>query len=341
MSFDVGGAAGNEKTTSFRPVSASICQLSLKEKSKPPSAQETKLAESFVNDGYVSGFIIVSPGKFGSYNVITNESILRAALIACIDSVPAIIGDFDKYMAEEVRHVDDVLKGAVCPVELAEFYSDQIKKGESERGYAKRNNIKPTTLRNKLRLLNLDNSVLQMVKKGKLSESQGRTIAYLKDPKSQMNVSKYCLDNNLSVRKLEQYIHQNVPLENLVVLKKDPDIKRLEIDMTERLGMTVTIAHEIDSGVVEVNYEYPSSALDIIKSVSRNEFTGYVVELIGSINKKGMLMMKMPDRDSALDSMKILSVFKTGVRGPGTVKFSYDDLDSFQVLLTRLYGTAS
>lgn len=322
--------------TSFKKLSIHICRMSMDKERQTLNAEELNLANQFIRDAYVSGFIIATKANFGAYQVVANFSVFRAARQAGFETVPAIVGSFDSHIADELSMIDNILKGKVCSIEEAEFHRDHIGKS-SRRQYAIRNNLSPTTLRNKLQLLKLAKNVQEMVKQHQISVGQARTIAYLSSHKDQRSLAQLCEKSSISVRRLEQYVHQKKSM-NDILQSKDPDITRLENNMAERLGFPVHIKSEGKSGQMLIDFHQPLSLVNCIKTMSPIVSSKILVAAEIKIKELGSMTFKVSSESKSVRLAQLINSMEVGTGFSARLVVSYNSLSCFDQVYCLLTG---
>jgi ParB family chromosome partitioning protein len=167
-----------------------------------------QLAESLKQYGVLQP-LIVSPGKTrDSYLLIAGERRWRAAKIAGLDKVPAIVRTSQELEQLEVSLVENIQRVDLSPLETAvsikrlhEMFS------QSYDDIAKRLGKAPSTVNNIVRLLQLSPAAQQALNTEKISEGHARSILALKDsPENQTELLLLIQKNGWSVRQAEQFV---------------------------------------------------------------------------------------------------------------------------------------
>lgn len=323
-----------QKTAEFRQVSTQICRLPIQEQNHSCSAAEIKLSDLFKHEGFASGFIVVKQGSFGAFQVLANFSILRAALKAELNTVSAIIGDFDQSFQDEACFVDDILRGQICPLQEAEFHQSQIGKG-SKRAYALRNNLRPTSLRNKLQLLQLSESVQYRITAGELNPGQARTIAYLNNHAEQEKLAVLCIKQKLSVRALEEFVHKKTPLTQLSQ-KKSPDVISLENQLSEKLGSKASIQAKGPAGELTLSFAHALSAMDWLKRLQKIVGQGMKIDIYSTLGFHSQLNASLGDEASVAVFCCMLDTVANQQENSGELQINYDNLNVLDRVLELL-----
>lgn len=165
-----------------------------------------QLAESIKRYGVIQP-IVVSP-KGDGYLIVAGERRWRAATIAGLQQIPAIVRDREELEQLEVALIENVQRVDLSPLEQAvsiERLHQQFNISYTE--IAKRLSKAETTVSNIVRLLHLPPIARTALQKGKISEGHARSILALKDnPGFQSQLLELILKNGWSVRQAEQYV---------------------------------------------------------------------------------------------------------------------------------------
>ena len=166
-----------------------------------------ELAESIKMYGVIQPIVVTE--KEGYYSIIAGERRWRAAKIAGLTEIPAIIRDNDEKKNKEISLIENIQREDLNPVDKAlgikslideyQLKQEEIAKilGKSRSGIA-----------NSIRILNLSPRVLDLAKEGKLTEGHCRQLLMETDPDKQYNLAMRIINNNQSVRQIEAKIHR-------------------------------------------------------------------------------------------------------------------------------------
>ena len=171
-----------------------------------------ELAESIKNYGVFQPIIVKKSIK--GYDLIAGERRVRAAKIAGLEKIPAIIKDFSDELMREIALLENLQRENLTAIELAWAYKgiiDSLHITQDE--LALKIGKSRSNITNVLGLLNLPTSVQNMVLDGKLSMGHARELSKLEDKDKVIELAKKIVDDNLSVRDIEQ-------------MSKNPEIKK-------------------------------------------------------------------------------------------------------------------
>ena len=161
------------------------------------------LADSIATHGVVQPLTVRELGN-GYYQIIAGERRWRAARIAELKEVPAVIIEADDKKVMELALIENLQRQDLNPVEEALGYQSLMQDyGLTQEDAAKRVGKSRPAVANALRLLNLSEKVLEMVRKGELTAGHARAILSLKTLKMQEQAAQKIAALGLSVRQAE------------------------------------------------------------------------------------------------------------------------------------------
>ena len=234
-----------------REESAGVTMLSLSDievnKDQPrKNFDETslaELAESVKVHGVIQPLIVRSAGD-GFYVIVAGERRYRAAKLAGLTEVPAIITDLTTAEAAEVALIENIQRADLNPVEIAMAYRSIINDFSlTQQQLAERLGKPRSSVANALRLLDLPDEVKKYVAEGKLSDGHAKVIAGLEDPELIKQAADTVIKLNLNVRATETYVKKlKTPKK---VVPTDPIRKSYDEALSDRmfsaLGRKVTV----------------------------------------------------------------------------------------------------
>ncbi|MFD2230041.1 ParB/RepB/Spo0J family partition protein [Alkalimarinus sediminis] len=208
-----------------------------------PEALE-ELAESIRQQGVMQP-IIVRPIAESRYEIIAGERRWRATQLAGLDRVPAIIRDVPDEAAVAMALIENIQRENLNAMEEAialQRLQDEFELTQQE--VAQAVGKSRSTVTNLLRLIGLSNEVKVMLEHGDLEMGHGRAMLSL-SPELQLQAANQVVAKSLSVRQTEALVRKlqeekDHPKE---AKKVDPDIRRLQQDLSERIGAKVAINH--------------------------------------------------------------------------------------------------
>ncbi|MFA5814580.1 MAG: ParB/RepB/Spo0J family partition protein [Bacteroidales bacterium] len=143
------------------------------------------------------------------YQLIAGERRLKAAVIAGLTRIPAYVRTADDQSMLELALVENIQREDLDPIEVAISYQRLIDECKlTQENMSNRVGKKRSTISNYLRLLKLPAEIQLGLRTSKLSMGHARTLINIEDPAIQLIIYQKILDNNLSVRKIEELVRQ-------------------------------------------------------------------------------------------------------------------------------------
>ena len=203
----------------------------------------------------------------GYYQIIAGERRWRAARIANLSEVPAVIIEADDRKVKELALIENLQRQDLNPVEEALGYQSLMQEyGLTQEDAAKRVGKSRPAVANALRLLNLNGEVLEMVRSGKLTAGHARAVLVLKTEKRQLEAAQKIAALGLSVRQAE-LLCKNMSKEP-VQKPKEPVfavdyVAECEKQLSKQLGRGVKIINGKKKGRFELEF-YGQDDLQIL-----------------------------------------------------------------------------
>jgi ParB family chromosome partitioning protein len=233
-----------------------------------------ELAESIKQYGVIQPLILQKKDKY--YEIIAGERRWRAARIAGLKEIPAIIKDYTPQEIVEIALIENIQREDLNPIEEAQTYHRLIEEFNLKQDeVAERVSKSRAAVTNSMRLLKLDDRVQQMLIDEMLSSGHARTLLAIDDKEIQYNIACKIFDEKLSVRETEKLVKKIIadkPQKEIAITKEDEFIYRdLENKIRDVIGSKVSIHKKNkDKGTIEIEY-------------FSNEELDRIVELIESI----------------------------------------------------------
>ena len=207
---------------------------------EPESLQE--LADSIRAQGIVQPIVVRPEGKH--FELVAGERRWRAAQLAGLQKIPAVIRELDSKSAAAIALIENIQREDLNPLEEAQAYLRLIEEFDlTHQQVADSVGRSRATVSNLLRLLDLAEPVKQQVNKGLLNMGHARALLAL-IRHDQIEIAKLVVNRGLSVRETELLVKKTLAAESTVKVKPkaiDPDIRRLENRISEKLGAGVKI----------------------------------------------------------------------------------------------------
>ncbi len=226
-----------------------------------------ELANSIHSTGLVQPVLVRKSGE--RYQLIAGERRWRAASLASIKSIPAVVRDLSDQETLELAITENVLREDLSPIETAHAYqSMQDNFGFSHEEIASRLGLDRTTITNTVRLLKLSQEIQDMVEKKLLSSGHARALLACATTEEQMQLAKRVVKEGLSVRQVERLA--SAPKNNsspsgasTTPAKADANTRAAILELERALGTRVKVVGDGNRGRIEITY-YSSQDLDRI-----------------------------------------------------------------------------
>ena len=161
-----------------------------------------ELASSIKQHGIIQPLVLRRVND--KYEIIAGERRYKAATMAGLNTVPAIVSNIDDNQSAEVAIVENVQRRNLTPIEEARSYKNLLDKGYlTQSELAKKMGISQSAIANKLRLLNLDEEVQQALLNNQISERHARSLLVLSNPEDQKKWLQKIIAERLTVRQLD------------------------------------------------------------------------------------------------------------------------------------------
>lgn len=216
------------------------------------------LAQSIREKGVLQPLLVRRhPDDASAFEIIAGERRWRAAQLAQLSEVPVIIKDFDDQTTLEVALVENVQREDLSAMEEADAFQRLMDEfGHTQEDVSRLVGKSRSHVANTLRLLALDPKVKKLVEEGLLSAGHARTLIGVEGAYEK---AKKIIEKNLSVREAERLAKQSASTgttkKSSTVKAKDVDTIALERDLSNLLGLKVSVEGAGAKGVLTIAYE--------------------------------------------------------------------------------------
>ncbi len=214
--------------------------------------QLKELALSIEGQGIIQPIVVRERAVVDSqtgvrYEIIAGERRWRAAQLANLVAVPAVIRAMSDASAVAIALIENIQRENLNPLEEAGAFQKLIIEYEmTHQEVANAVGRARTSITNTLRLLDLSAGVQELLNDVKINMGHARALLSLTDPSMQLEVANLVVDKKLSVRDTENLVRsilEGTKKQKTEKQPADPDIKRLEDSLTQKLGARVSIKH--------------------------------------------------------------------------------------------------
>jgi ParB family chromosome partitioning protein len=229
-----------------------------------------ELAASMKLEGVLQP-IIVRPVGEGEYQLIAGERRWRAAQIAGLLKIPALVRDVEDDRVLEMTLIENLQREDLNPIEAASAFRALIDDlGLTQQEVAERVGKQRATVTNMLRLLDLPGPVKQKLRDGSVSTGHAKVIASLETPQLQVRLADRVARDGLSVRETERLVKRMTapasPSSPSRAAERDPNVVAAEEALQKALGTKVSIAQGKKGGRIEL-YFYSDDELERVYQI--------------------------------------------------------------------------
>jgi ParB family chromosome partitioning protein len=220
-----------------------------------PEETLKELADSIRTSGVLQPILLRKVD--GKYQLVAGERRLRAARLAGLEAVPAVVRDLGDREALELAVTENVMREDLNPIDVARAYDslhDTFQLTHDE--IAERIGVNRSTVTNTLRLLRLPRPVQDMVVNGGVSAGHARALLGLESAERQSELARLIVKRGLSVRQVESMVAsaQSSPKEPKTKPPLDPNTRAAALEMERALGTRVKIAGNEKHGKIQISY---------------------------------------------------------------------------------------
>ena len=193
------------------------------------------------------------------YEIIAGERRWRAAQLANLETIPAVVKTVSDIDAVAIALIENIQRENLNPLEEANAFQRLIIEYEmTHQEVANSVGRARASISNMLRLLELPNSVQELLNNSSINMGHARALLSIQDPAMQLEVANLVAEKKLSVRETEKLVKSIIEgktKDKKQPQKKDQDIINLEDTLTNQLGAKVTIKHnQAGAGTLTISY---------------------------------------------------------------------------------------
>lgn len=216
-----------------------------------------ELAESIREKGVIQPLILRRhPAESGAYQIVAGERRWRAAQLAQLHEVPALLRDYNDVEVLEIAIIENIQRADLNPLEEASGYQQLMDRfGHTQKQVSDALGKSRSHIANLLRLLNLPEEVQDMVRDGQLSAGHARALVTCENA---VELARKVVAGGMSVRETEKLakaeeLPSPAPKSSA---EADPNTVALERDLSAALGMRLRIEHARDQQTGRVTIKY-------------------------------------------------------------------------------------
>ena len=228
------------------------------------------LSQSIMEHGVLQP-IVVMPSGIDRYVIIAGERRFRAARMAGLVEIPAIVKDVSTQEAKEIALIENLQRENLDPVEVAVGYKSLMESFSlTQDEISKKLSIPRSSVANSLRILNLPESVLELVKTGELSLGHAKVVLSVTGEGRQLSLAQEIAEKNMSVRQAELLAKKMQKGPKQPKEDKTPTIiKEIEIALSEMHGTPVKVNYKDGKGSLTITFNSDEQLKEISKLLEK------------------------------------------------------------------------
>ncbi len=223
------------------------------------AAALAELADSIAEVGIIQP-LIVRPIASGGYQIVAGERRWRAAQSAGLTEVPVIIRELDDREVDEIALIENLQREDLSPIEEAEGYRHLMSEySMTQEQVAQRVGKSRPSVSNSVRLLELPDEVLELLRSNKLTAGHVRPLLGLKDEESMVRIADVAAKKKISVREMEKLIKKeknegDEGSHHKAQSPRDSYFDEVEISLSMALGRKVRVNGKSGKGTLELDF---------------------------------------------------------------------------------------
>lgn len=232
-----------------------------------------ELKESIKKYGIIQPIIVRKHGK--GYQIVAGERRWRASKEIGLKKIPCLIRDYKKNAAIEVALIENIQREDLNPIEEAFAYKNMMDKYNiTQEKIAEVIGKSRTYIANTIRLLKLNEKIIDYIKEGIISPGHGRALLSIKDKNIQLDVAERIIKRGLNVRQTEKIVKDILSKKKKTTkskIKQTKDAALLEIEeiLSKSLGTKVQVTKRKNKGIIEIEYYSNDDLQKIIEILNK------------------------------------------------------------------------
>lgn len=230
-----------------------------------------ELADSISRHGVLQP-ILVRPLLGGGYQIVAGERRWRAARMAGLTEVPAVIRELDESQVMELALIENLQREDLSPLEEAQGYEVLIETyGFTQEEVAETVGKSRPAVTNALRLMKLPKEIQDMLEEGSLSAGHARALLSLPEEKA-LQLAKAAAEKGFSVREIEALAQKELKTETRPEEKKaergkrkNPYFSEVELALNEHLRRKVSVSGTKKKGVLQIEFYGTEDLQELMK----------------------------------------------------------------------------
>src|SRR3989344_2235180 len=210
--------------------------------------------------------LLVTERADGGYELVAGERRWRAAQMASLATVPALIKKMADRQKLEVALIENIQRENLNPLEEAFAYQRLMEEFDlTQQEVADKVGKSRPAIANTIRLLSLPEEVKTALVDKRINMGQARALLSLEDPVKQLDMLSSMLGQRITVRELERAVGRQNPSK----IHRNPNLAYLEDKLRAALGTKVSLTQKGERGTVVIDYYSQEELTNIIKKIIR------------------------------------------------------------------------
>lgn len=218
-----------------------------------PAESIEELAKSIEKYGVIQPIIVTKQTDY--YEIVAGERRWRAAKKAGLKEMPCIVRDSDEKTNKEIALIENIQREDLNPIDKARGFRQLLDEyGMTQQQLADTIGLNRSTVTNILRLLNLDERVMQLAIEGKLTEGHCRTLLAYTDGDKQYDMALRIIEKGESVREIETKVQDKKKVSKKYEERREAICRDIEDSFQSFFGAKVKLNAGKRSGRIIIHY---------------------------------------------------------------------------------------
>lgn len=228
-----------------------------------------ELAQSIKQHGIIQPLILQKTGD--RYQIVAGERRFRAARLAGLKKVPAIIKEYTEQEMSEISIIENLQREDLNPIESAKAIARLIEQFNlTQEVVADKIGKSRPAVANTLRLLTLPEEIIKYIEAGKLSAGHARTLLAVEDKKKMLELANLAISKKLSVRDLELLVRKlNKPTKDTIKQQQSLELKDFANNLNRIFSTKVSIIGNDKKGRIYIDYYSPEDLQRIYDVINK------------------------------------------------------------------------
>ncbi|WP_026895546.1 ParB/RepB/Spo0J family partition protein [Clostridiisalibacter paucivorans] len=227
-----------------------------------------ELAKSVLQHGVIQPIIVRK--KNGGYEIIAGERRWKASKIAGLRKMPCIIKEIEKKESMEIALIENIQREDLNPIDEALAYNEIMTENNmTQEQLSDVAGKSRSYIANVVRLLNLDERVIELIRQNKISNGHGRALLSISDKELQYELALDIIERELTVRDIEHMLKENKKKRRKTQknINKDSILLEIQDNLQKYFGTKVQINKGRKKGKIEIEYYNDEDLQRILESI--------------------------------------------------------------------------